>query len=174
MENVLPDEIIYMISEKLESTRDLVAFSLCSKRLNFICRDANYKNDVFDIDKDENIISKVIGFNKNINLKLDLSYSNFENIPTIVNNIHTLNLTRCEKITDVSALGNVHTLNLSYCNNIKDVSALGKVRNLDLSACYSIYDVSALGKVYDLNLSWCDKLKDVSMLGNVKLKFIND
>ena len=56
----------------------------------------------------------------------------------MLGNIHTLNLERCENITDVSALGNVHILNLSRCYNITDVSALGNVHTLDLSCLYVI------------------------------------
>ena len=43
-----------------------------------------------------------------------------------------LDLSYCENITDVSALGNVHTLNLSCCNKITDVSALKNVYTLTL------------------------------------------
>ena len=56
----------------------------------------------------------------------------------------SLDLSRCENITDVSALGNVHTLDLSHCENITDVSALGNVHELDLSYCDKIIDGSAL------------------------------
>jgi hypothetical protein len=38
-----------------------------------------------------------------------------------------LDLSHCNKITDVSVLGNVNTLNLSGCHNISDVSALRNV-----------------------------------------------
>ena len=72
----------------------------------------------------------------------------------------------CEDVTDVSALGNVHTLNLSCCENVTDVSALGNVHTLDLS-CTEVSDVSALGNVHTLNLSWCKNVSDVSALGNV-------
>ena len=33
-------------------------------------------------------------------------------------NVHTLNLSECQKITDVSMLINVNTLDLEWCNNI--------------------------------------------------------
>ena len=62
-------------------------------------------------------------------------------------------------------LQNVHTLNLSYCTGITDVSALGKVENLNLSFCYRITDVSALGKVKNLHLLYCTSITDVSALG---------
>ncbi len=65
-----------------------------------------------------------------------------------------------------ASLGNVHTLNLSYCINIKDVSMLSRVHTLNLTCCV-ISDVSALGNVYNLNLSHCRNITDVSTLGNV-------
>jgi len=55
-----------------------------------------------------------------------------------------LDLSDCNQVTDVSALGNVHTLNLRNCYNITDVSSLGNVHTLDLFRCYQISDVSAL------------------------------
>jgi hypothetical protein len=81
--------------------------------------------------------------------------------------IHTLNLSCCKGITDVSALGAVHTLNLGYCRNITDVSALGAVHDLNLRFCDNITDVSSLGSVHTLNLSWCTGITDVSSLGAV-------
>ena len=40
-------------------------------------------------------------------------------------------------VMDVSNLGDVHSLNLSWCNGLTDVSSLGAVRvhSLDLSGC---------------------------------------
>jgi hypothetical protein len=67
----------------------------------------------------------------------------------------SLNLGKCDKVSDVSALGHVHTLNLSSCPNVSVVSALGHVHTLNLSACVNVRDVSALGHVHTLNLSAC-------------------
>jgi len=78
-----------------------------------------------------------------------------------------LDLSECNQITDVSALGKTHTLLLMHCDKIKDVSPLGKVHNLDLSYCDNIEDVSALGNVSNLNLHGCLKIKDVSALSKV-------
>ena len=89
-------------------------------------------------------------------------------IDTIVlENIHTLNLSSCN-IKDVSSLANVHTLNLSNCRNITDISSLGNVHTLHLSHC-EITDVSSLGNVNTLNLSSCRNITDVSALGNVHI-----
>jgi hypothetical protein len=41
--------------------------------------------------------------------------------------VHSLKLSSCQGISDVSALGGVHFLDLSYCQGISDVSALGVV-----------------------------------------------
>ena len=53
-----------------------------------------------------------------------------------------LNLTGCDNIVDVSALGKVHTLELCYCDKIVDVSALKNVHTLNLCGCD--IDISAL------------------------------
>ena len=58
--------------------------------------------------------------------------------------VHTLNLSFCTGMTDVSALGTVHTLNLSHCTSVIDTSALGHVHLLDISDCNGIIDVLAL------------------------------
>ena len=44
----------------------------------------------------------------------------------------SLDLSYCDQVADVSALGQVHTLNLSYCRTIADVSALDQVVELTL------------------------------------------
>ncbi|NBS59756.1 MAG: hypothetical protein EBS65_22515 [Betaproteobacteria bacterium] len=44
----------------------------------------------------------------------------------------------------------MHTLDLSYCNNITDVSMLGNLHTLDLTGCDNITDVSMLDKVHTL------------------------
>ena len=85
----------------------------------------------------------------------------------ISDNVHYLDLSGLDGITNVSALANVHTLNLSRCRNITDVSALGNVHTLSLRHCYKIRDVSALGNVHNLDLSCCEKITDVSDLSNV-------
>jgi hypothetical protein len=38
--------------------------------------------------------------------------------------VHTLDLSRCPNVSDVSALGHVHTLNLSGSDNVSDVHVL--------------------------------------------------
>ncbi len=55
--------------------------------------------------------------------------------------VHTLDLSYCQNITDVSMFGNCHTLDLRYCHKIKDIRALGNVYSLNISGC-NITDVS--------------------------------
>jgi len=166
----LPDELIYMICEKLESVVDLVAFSMCSKRLNLICKDVNYTNDIYDIKCEENI-DLALAFNKSIKLHLTLSiyvknyvknYDKNEALSISIGKLYSLSVYGSDNLTDVSMLGNVHTLKLMYCERITDVS------NLDLTGCMNVSDVSNLGNVHTLNLSFCNKIRDISMLGNVK------
>ena len=47
----------------------------------------------------------------NIKFKVDLSKKNITDV-SMLNKVHTLNLSNCQNITDVSMLGNVHTLYL--------------------------------------------------------------
>ena len=158
----LPDELIFMICEKLTSVVDLVNLSVCSKRINLLCKDFN-RRDVYDIKNEENI-NPALSFNKNIKLKLDLSEKDISDFSKL-GNVYNLNLYICYNILDVSMLGNVHTLNLSGCE-ITEVSMLGNVHTLNLSGM-EITDVSMLGNVHTLDLSYCDNVTDVSMLVNV-------
>ena len=182
----LPDELLIMICEKINSVVDLVSFSLCSKRMNFISKSSELNQyDVYDIKLKENI-NKAFEFNKNIKLKfklyskyeihdfnivsniydLDISYSVISDV-SMLSRVHILDLSCCYNISDVSMLGNVYDLELSWCK-ISDVSNLGNVHKLKLSGCTSITDVSNLGNVHDLNLSFC-YISDVSNLGNVNI-----
>ncbi len=52
--------------------------------------------------------------------------------------VNSLNLSDCNGVSGVSALGRVHTLDLGYCSHISDVSALGGVHTLNLTSCYNI------------------------------------
>ena len=64
--------------------------------------------------------------------------------------LHTLRLSNCTGVTDVSALAgcaSLHTLDLSSCHEVKDVSALARcasLHTLNLSFCSRVTEVSAL------------------------------
>jgi len=105
--------------------------------------------------------------NPSTQLSLDLSKCYKITDVSALSGVHALNLRECYKITDVSALSGVHTLDLRECSNITDVSALGGVHTLNLSYCHYITDVSALGGVRTLTLSECRNITDVSALGGV-------
>jgi hypothetical protein len=98
---------------------------------------------------------------------LDLSFSAISYMDFSFSFVHTLILSHCKYLMDVSCLGNIHTLDLSHCSAVWDVSALSRVHTLRLSFCYSLEDVSSLINVTNLNLSHCTFIEDVSMLGNV-------
>ena len=127
----LPDELIFMICEKLVKVRDLIALSSSSKRLNFICKDVNYYGkNVYDIKRSEKSLELASNFNKSIKLKFNSSKNNTISYFPNIWNIHTLNLSCCKLLSDFSKLGNIHTLDLSGCENITDVSMLRKVKHL--------------------------------------------
>lgn len=100
-------------------------------------------------------------------LSLNLSYCDEISDVSALGHVNSLNLSECRNVIDVSDLGSLHFLNLSHCNNVSDVSALGNVHSLDLSGSYNVDDVSNLRNVNPLNLSCCIKLIGVSALGNV-------
>jgi hypothetical protein len=115
---------------------------------------------------------------------LDLSGTLISNV-SMLGGVKILNLSRCNRVSDVSALGRVHALNLTH-TSVLDVSALGRVNTLKLSTTHvenvsalgGVYslnlsdtlvrDVSALGRVHILNLESCENLEDVSALGGVQ------
>ena len=96
---------------------------------------------------------------------LDLSWCERITDVSMLGSVHKLNLSKCSEITDVSCP--VYDLGLSRCERITDVSMLGGVHKLNLSKCCEITDVSCLGSVYDLGLSRCERITDVSLLGSV-------
>lgn len=81
--------------------------------------------------------------------------------------VHTLILTGCLQINDVSMLGHIHTLNLAGCYCVTDVSMLGNVHTLNLTSCYRLSDVSMLGGVHTLDLTDCTAITDISALDSV-------
>ena len=154
--------------------------SLCDTCLLFaiLKKYINYKlNREYSLMYYDDILFRNIVLNKifNPSKQLHINLSECDNIIDVsaLGHIHTLDLTNCENITDVSALGNIHTLYLTGCN-ITDVSMLGNVHKLVLRCCYDITDVSALGNVYTLNLSNCYNITDVSSLGNVHKLYLDN
>ena len=99
-------------------------------------------------------IIKLIEKNQNHLKSLDLSNTNVDNdfLNTLANSksLHTLDLTGCYRVTDVSALGkceSLHTLDLTGCYRVTNVSALAgcaSLHTLNLSYCRGVTDVSAL------------------------------
>ncbi len=93
-----------------------------------------------------------------------------------LNALRTLDLSGCEVLTELGALGGLaglQNLDLSGCEALTDLSALGGLtclRTLDLSFCEALTDLSALAKLtglQSLNLSGCCALTDVSPLSKL-------
>ena len=149
----VPDEILSIINEfcpfgNLLQTCSIlyhVRARIGTYRLNRVYSNKYYTGIRFR----NKVLQRITDIRKQLHINL---YKRFTNVSNILKNVHTLNLSGCYGLTDVSALGNVHTLNLSYCTGITDVSALGNVHTLDLSVCYKVTHVSMLGSVHDLIL----------------------
>ena len=89
--------------------------------------------------------------------------------------LHTLDLSNCSGVSDVSALAscaNLHTLKLTGCFAVVDVSALAScssLHTLDLSGCKGLANVSELAgcaSLHTLKLSRCAEVRDVSALAS--------
>lgn len=89
-----------------------------------------------------------------------------------------LNLSHCQRISDVSALGAVEALDLSsWCSSVTAVTQVLRFHlrsvsaqdrsGVDLSFCSNITDVSMLGAVKQLKQSNCAGVSDASALGTV-------
>merc|ERR1712086_163447 len=84
---------------------------------------------------------------------LSLRHNKLASLPEQVSKawVHTLNLSCCQKLVDISALGgcgSLHTLNLSSCSGLVDISALGgcsSLRTLYLSCCSGLKGVTFPG-----------------------------
>jgi len=151
---------------KLELSKFYESYKELEKYKYLVLDKADSMKYVYDIHF-RNEIQSQIEFPKK-QLSLNCFDTNIKNEDLIHLNVHTLNLSYCKNITDVSLLKNVTNLNLTCCKGITDVSALGGVHTLNLSECDGVTDVSALGSVHTLNLSYCYNVTDVSNLFNCK------
>ena len=186
MEGHFDDNLLTLIlsSKDIYNKFDMKKYVLVNKQFNYICK--NYIIWIYMKDLNiMNYIKKTYPDSKcymvrqyninNIDLYsfkdldiLNISYSNITDI-SMLEKLHTLDISGCYKITDVSMLRNLHTLIMCYCN-ITDVSMLGNLHTLDISHCKNIKDVSMFGNLHTLLMYYCNFSIDVSMLGNVVVK----
>ena len=61
--------------------------------------------------------------------------------------VHSLEISNCRNISDVSLLGGVHSLKLSWCRSISDISALDGVHHLEIFCCLQLPDVYHSGSI---------------------------
>lgn len=133
--------------------------------INICYFEITYERNIDDIPNKENETHLIRFMNKSCNITNNDLAKNINKI----NNIYSVDIIDCLKITDVSALRNVHTLYLCECTGIINVSALRNVHKLNLSGCTQITNVNSLGNIYELNLAGCTGIEDVSALYNVTI-----
>ena len=176
----LPADVWKLITDKL-SLRDIIALMGTAQKIrNVICNEwTGVSGDGVSCLVKLQTMSSLVKFVERIrpsfpttfkwNIKLckiDVT-SVKEDVMLALGDVHSLELTRCTGVTDVSMVGNVHKLVLTKCTGVTDVSALGSVHSLYLFECTGVKDVSALGRVHKLHLDKCTGVTDVSMLGRV-------
>jgi hypothetical protein len=66
--------------------------------------------------------------------------------------VHIINLSHCDKITNVDHLSYLDELHLAYCTRIKSISSLGKIKRLSLRTNDYIRDISMLTGVKELEV----------------------
>ena len=96
------------------------------------------------------------------------------NSESLKNSLHTLNLSGCSGVTNVSTLAgctSLHTLNLSNTNiddeALKELAKLPNLHTLNLSGCSGVTNVSTLAgcaSLHTLDLTGCYSVTDVSAL----------
>lgn len=121
---------------------------------------------------------------------VDIKYLDLSESECLVNvamlrttSLHTLNLSDCDNLIDISPLSNITQLqNLNLCDcyslvNISPLSNITELHTLNLCGCFLLQDISPLSSLTHLctlDLSWCKSLKDISPLSNIpKLHTLN-
>jgi len=89
--------------------------------------------------------------------------------PAELGNMHTLYMSGCTDITDVSALAGIHTLDIRWCTAVKDVNALAGIHTLYMSDCTAVKNVSALAGIDELWIRGCTAVTDVSALVGIRV-----
>jgi len=109
----------------------------------------------------------LIKCDRDINKAIDVSNKGFQVDLDLTNITITYKL-----LDDINKIKNIHSLNLSFCNNItnRHIFMLKDIPVLILCYCYNITDISGIrnGKNHILNISHCEQIVDISMLSNHK------
>ena len=148
----MPDLVLERIVGCFVSMRHFLAFTLACKRLS-------------RIKPDKRCLRVNIGNEEQFTPLLASSLLPF---------LHTLDMSRCTGITNVSALAGIHTLYMSWCTGITDVSALAGIHTLDMYGCTRITDVSALAGIHTLYMYGCIRVTVVSALAGIHTLNISD
>jgi hypothetical protein len=113
-------------------------------------------------------------FAKNTQKYLKLSYCDELSNISKLGNIKILDLRDCRGLKSLKGLGKStqHTVYVSYCLGIRDVSMLQSVQKLSLDFCQNIKNISTLIKIPYLSLRGCNKIRDFTNLGKFQ-KYLN-
>jgi len=170
----LPIELLIRILALLESTYWLRIIEVNTTFKDLV--GSNFKLTLTRTQSAEYIFSGIVPPFTVGALKLT-GYDNLKGINSTVAikcvSLHTLDLSGCKALTDISALGgcgSLHKLDLSGCKALTDISALGgcgSLHTLNLSSCRNLSNITGLGgcgSLYTLYLSFCRKLRKITGL----------
>lgn len=100
-----------------------------------------------------------------------------QNLPndiiSILQSLHTVEISKCQHLTDVSSLNNIHHLRINYCQGITDVSTLRNVYFLNLFGCHGITSIFSLNDTHRLGIHKCKRITSIYNLPRVKYVVIN-
>jgi hypothetical protein len=173
LEKVLSIDLIFqqlkeLLNDTLVGTNNLLNVT---RRFHYLKKENLYLklNKQFSLiyhnssDYRENI-TLLINTKKQLSLNFSVYCDEFVNASVL--DVHALDVSRCN-IADVRPFRGLHSLNLSQCKSVIDVSSLSQVVDLNLSYCKNISDFRALSGLHKLNLQHCYNLTDVRALGEL-------
>jgi hypothetical protein len=102
----------------------------------------------------EHVISLLLNAKKQLSLNFSgyadciKAFSGYDDLVNVsILDVHALDVSR-SNIADVRPFHGLHSLNLSHCKSVTDVSSLSQVTDLNLSYCQNISDFRALNGLH--------------------------
>eukprot|EP01040_Poterioochromonas_malhamensis_P004272 gene4272-4578_t len=111
------------------------------------------------------ILTKLRGAVKNLYLNRT-DFSVFVHLPSF-SRLMLLSISDNDEELELQGCEDIHTIQLHYCTKITTTKGLGRNREVDILLCDELIVVSHLANVPIVTISYCSKLIDVSCLSNV-------
>lgn len=156
------DVLLNLILETKLDARDIIAFSSTCKLAYQLIHDKDHCFRIHPNHKPMNIRAPP---KSPANTDIDVQVSPRRlNVTTIQKwqifnlSIHSVHISNCSELRDVSVFGDVYHLALFNCNNFTNISGLRKVHHLLLYKCNGVTDMSSLSNVKYLQIYGCQRI----------------